>query len=37
MSQYDEIKKLAFPQAKFNGIMNFVCRLNNGEYAMVEM
>lgn len=36
VSRYDEIK-LAFPLPKFNGTMDFVCRLDNGEYAMVEM
>jgi hypothetical protein len=36
VSRYDEIK-LAFPQAKFNGTMDIVCRLDNGECVMVEM
>jgi predicted transposase/invertase (TIGR01784 family) len=36
VNRYDEIK-LAFPQPTFNGTMDFVCKLDNGEYAMVEM
>jgi len=36
INRYDEIK-LAFPQPSFNGTMDFVCKLDNGQYAMVEM
>jgi hypothetical protein len=34
--RFDEIK-LAFPQSRFDGTMDFVCRLDTGDYAMVEM
>ncbi len=33
---FEDIKQ-AFPKAQYNGTMDFVCRLDNGEYALVEM
>ena len=36
VGHFDDIKK-AFPRAKYDGTMDFVCRLENGEYALVEM
>ena len=33
---FDELKS-AFPPPKYDGTMDFVCRLKNGEYAMIEM
>jgi predicted transposase/invertase (TIGR01784 family) len=36
LCHFGDIQK-SFPKAKFNGTMDFVCELDNGEYAMVEM
>jgi len=33
---FDDLKS-AFPQAKYNATMDFVCKTDNGEYALVEM
>ena len=33
---FEDMKK-AFPKAQYNGTMDFVCKLDNGEYALVEM
>ncbi len=34
--RFDDIKR-AFPKEKYNGTMDFVCKLNTGEFAMIEM
>ena len=36
VGHFDDIKK-AFPKAQYNGTMDFVCKLQNGEFALVEM
>jgi len=36
MGHFEDIKK-AFPRAKYDGTMDFVCKLDTGDYAMVEM
>lgn len=36
IGKFDDIKN-AFPKVRYDGTMDFVCRLKNGEYAMVEM
>ena len=36
MGHFEDIKK-AFPRAQYDGTMDFVCKLENGEYALVEM
>ena len=33
---FDDFQK-AFPRPKYNGAMDFACRLDNGEYALIEM
>ncbi len=33
---FEDMKK-AFPKSQYNGTMDFVCKLDNGEYALVEM
>ena len=33
---FDDLKR-AFPKPRYDGTMDFVCQLSNGEYAMVEM
>jgi predicted transposase/invertase (TIGR01784 family) len=35
-SRFEDIK-IAFPKARFDGTMYFVCRLENNSYALVEM
>jgi hypothetical protein len=34
--RFDELK-CAFPPAKYDGTMDFVCRLENNDYALIEM
>jgi predicted transposase/invertase (TIGR01784 family) len=34
--RFEEIQ-MAFPKPKFDGTMDFVCALSNGEYALIEM
>ena len=36
LRHFDDMKQ-AFPKAPRDGVMDFVCRLENGDYAMVEM
>jgi predicted transposase/invertase (TIGR01784 family) len=36
VGHFEDIKK-AFPKAKYNGTMDFVCKLDNGEFSLVEM
>ncbi len=36
LDRFDDIKE-AFPQPRFNGTMDFVCKLDTGEYALIEM
>lgn len=36
VGRFEEIK-IAFPRAKYDGTMDFVCQLANREYALVEM
>ena len=36
VGHFEDIKK-AFPRAKYDGTMDFVCKLDTGDYAMVEM
>ena len=36
VAHFEEMKK-AFPKAQYDGTMHFVCKLDNGEYALVEM
>ena len=36
VSRFEDIK-IAFPEARFDGTMDFVCRLENNSYALVEM
>jgi len=36
MGRFEEIC-YAFPKQKFDGVMDFACRLDNGEYALIEM
>lgn len=36
IGKFDDFKK-AFPKVKYNGTMDFSCRLNGGGYALVEM
>lgn len=36
LHHFDEIQ-YSFPLPRYNGIMDFVCRLDNGEFALVEM
>ena len=33
---FDDLKR-AFPKPRYDGTMDFVCKLSNGDYAMVEM
>ena len=33
---FEDIEK-AFPKAKYNGTMDFVCKLANGDFSLVEM
>ena len=33
---FDDLQK-AFSRPKYNGLMDFACRLDNGEYALIEM
>ncbi len=33
---FDDLQK-AFPKPKYNGVMDFACKLDNGEYALIEM
>jgi len=35
-SRFDDIKK-SFPKAKYNGTMGYACRLDNGDFSLVEM
>jgi predicted transposase/invertase (TIGR01784 family) len=35
-SRFDDIKK-SFPKAKYNGTMDYACRLDNGDFSLVEM
>ena len=36
ITRFDDMQR-AFPKQKFDGTMDFVCELSNGEYALVEM
>ena len=36
MGHFDDIKK-AFPRARYDGTMDFVCSLDTGDYALIEM
>ena len=36
VGHFEDIKK-AFPKAKYNGTMDFVCKLENGDFSLVEM
>jgi predicted transposase/invertase (TIGR01784 family) len=36
VGHFEDIKK-AFPRARYDGTMDFVCSLDTGEYALVEM
>jgi len=36
VGHFDDIKK-AFPKAKYNGTMDFVCKLESGDFSLVEM
>lgn len=36
MGRFEEICN-AFPRQRFDGVMDFACRLDNGEYALIEM
>lgn len=36
VGRFDEIK-ISFPKRRFDGKMDFVCRLDNNDYALVEM
>jgi predicted transposase/invertase (TIGR01784 family) len=36
VGHFEDIKK-AFPKAKYNGTMDFVCKLDNGDFSLVEM
>ena len=36
VGHFEDMKK-AFPKAKYDGTMDFVCSLDTGEYALVEM
>ena len=36
IQRFEDIK-LAFPSQRFDGTMDFVCELSNGDYALVEM
>ena len=36
VARFDEIKQ-AFPKLKYDGRMDFVCKLDKGDYALVEM
>jgi predicted transposase/invertase (TIGR01784 family) len=36
MGRFEEIC-YAFPKQKFDGVMDFACRLDTGEYALIEM
>ena len=36
LRHYTEVANI-FPKEKYNGSMDFVCRLDNGEYALIEM
>jgi predicted transposase/invertase (TIGR01784 family) len=36
MGRFEEICN-AFPRERFDGVMDFACRLDNGEYALIEM
>ena len=36
ITRFDDMQ-LAFPKQKFDGTMDFVCELGNGEFALVEM
>ncbi len=36
VDNFDDFK-YAFPEPKYRGTMDFACRLDNGEYALIEM
>lgn len=36
VKQFDDLKR-AFPKERYDGTMDFVCRLKDGNYALVEM
>jgi predicted transposase/invertase (TIGR01784 family) len=36
VGHFEDIKK-SFPKAKYNGTMDFVCKLANGDFSLVEM
>ena len=36
LKHFEDMKK-AFPKAQYDGTMDFVCQLGNGEFALVEM
>ena len=36
LEHFEDMKK-AFPKAQYDGTMDFVCKLGNGEFALVEM
>jgi predicted transposase/invertase (TIGR01784 family) len=36
LPHFDDLRR-AFPKPPYDGTMDFVCKLSNGEYAMVEM
>lgn len=36
MGRFEEICN-AFPKQRFDGVMDFACRLDNGDYALIEM
>jgi len=36
LEHFEDMKK-AFPKAQYDGTMDFVCQLGNGEFALVEM
>ena len=36
VGRFEELK-LAFPQPRYNGTIDFVCQLENDDYAMIEM
>lgn len=36
LPHFDDLRR-AFPKPRYDGTMDFVCKLSNGEYAMVEM
>ena len=36
LPHFDDLRR-AFPKPRYDGTMDFVCKLSNGDYAMVEM